>query len=140
MLSPAIRNQILANFEGKRNAQRPYLNAEGENTSISDYLYQKLTAEMVIDLIADANQRPMGYSIPGETPEDSRKYLAGTLLDSMRGKGWFVTAGIHEGGVGSAKHDPDPNPHFNLKITGVKQYHMVCKLEPRVHIIQIKKG
>ncbi|ATB29744.1 hypothetical protein [Melittangium boletus] len=139
MINHTVRSQIIANYEGKRNTQRPYLDKEGNNTALAEYLYQKLTADMVVDLLDDAKQRPVGYSIPGETPELSRKYMAGQLLDAMRGNGWYVTAGIHEGGVGSAKHDPDPNPHFNLRIANGRQLHMVCKLEPRVHIIQIKK-
>ncbi|EPX56107.1 hypothetical protein D187_007449 [Cystobacter fuscus DSM 2262] len=31
-----------------------------------------------------------------------------------------------------------PNPHFNLVIGNGSQLHMVCKLEPDIHIIQIK--
>ncbi|WNG26756.1 hypothetical protein F0U62_24100 [Cystobacter fuscus] len=128
MLHPTVRQHIIMNCQGKRRNQYQPLGDER--------VFQKLTAPMMVDLLEDAASRPTGYSIPGETPESTRKYVAKELLDAMRNHDWTIRAGVHEGGVGDANRAPDPNPHITLQVHR-KSYHLTCKEDPTLHIIQI---
>ena len=129
MVHANIRNKILHHFQGKRRNQY-------QSDEASERLFQKLTPQMMVVLLEDASTRPFGQTIPGEPLADSRKYKSKKLLDDMENKTWRIMAAPHEGGLGDAKRPPDMNLHITLRV-GDDSYHLRCKEEPTLHIIQI---
>jgi hypothetical protein len=118
MISHVVKAEALRNFIGKRN-----------NQFQSEWV--KLSADRLLDLLGEAISRPA----PGLGTMSTHS-IAKRLVDEMRESSWVITASPHEGGKGDSERGVDWNLHITLKIKS-KSYHLRCKAEPSLHIIQI---
>ncbi len=126
MIHPSIRHIIVGKYQGKRSSQ-------WQPTVTTSRVWQKLTPELLVDLLADTSARA-GFAAEGP----STQYLAGQLLRDMRRTDWVIRAGPHEGGKHGSTSE-DENLHITVKV-GSTSYHLRCKEQPTLHIIQITDG
>jgi hypothetical protein len=118
MISHVLKAEVLRNFIGKRTDQ-----------SQADWV--KISGERLVELLEDAIARPTQNSSVMTT-----NFIARRLLEDMQVKEWLVTGAPHKGGKGDADRGVDWNLHITLKI-GRKSYHLGCKDQPRLHIVEI---
>ncbi|MDY7226642.1 hypothetical protein [Hyalangium rubrum] len=118
MINHVLKAEVLRNFIGKRNDQFQ-----------SEWV--KISGERLAELLIEAMSRPT----PGSSVMTTN-FIARRLIEDMRVKEWIITAGPHEGGKGDATRGVDWNLHITLWIKR-KSYHLTCKEQPQLHIIQI---
>ncbi len=135
MFNSAIRGNIIANHDDKpknRYGRGSWsLQYQDRPDDALTRVWQKLTPEHVVDLLINASFRPR-HTGSGE----SLSYLAGGLLRSMRDSSWIIVGAPHAGGKNNSNSD-DPNLHITVRVGSDNAWHLTCKEEPRLHLIDI---
>jgi|SRR5215217_72666 len=124
MLHSHIKSQIAEKCSDKWRGQY-------QSDTMTERVWQKLDPEVTVQLIDDARNIPR-YDL-------GRDVSASELLREMQACGeWRISAAPHEGGHGDSGRHADKNLHITIRVDGTS-YHLRCKEEPTLHIIQITK-
>jgi hypothetical protein len=129
MTPPHLKSNIVANHVG---GWRDQYQLKSPTTSA----WVKLEPTRAVDLLDDAKSRSLYDPHSGIS--------ASSLLDQMKYRPWKIKANPHVGGRPGADR-VDMNLHITLYIYTTEScnnytaYHLICKEEPRLHIIGITK-
>ncbi|WP_155893411.1 hypothetical protein [Cystobacter fuscus] len=143
-----IQNHKNGKLEDKDTKDKDYLVGNGtwslqyqdRPDSLLTRVWQKLTPEVVVELLIEAASRPR-YNPDGP----STAYLAGQMLREMRHLAWVIEGAPHAGGQNGST-SRDSNLHARVRVIKVRcgstrnfaeARHLVLKEEPRLHIIDI---
>jgi hypothetical protein len=156
MFNSSIRGSIIQNHKDKlerddvkrRDYNRQVLSGHGtwrlqyqDAPDDMARVWQKMRPEHIVDMLIAASSRPR-YNPNGE----STSYLAGRLLREMLHHPWVIEGAPHAGGENGST-SLDPNLHIRVRIIVrngkdklTSPLHLICKEEPRLHIIDITEG
>jgi len=118
-MDAATKQKILKQCYSKRFDEKYSRKFLDKATDVRNFV--KLTPADIIDLL--------------NTASTSARSQARLLLQLMQGRPWLPSATVHEGGTGDHP-GVDNNLHITLKV-GYRSYHLQCKEQPRLHVIQI---
>lgn len=144
MLSSSTRGRIVTNHKDKpdKSDGKKYLSGRGSwilqyqdrPDDLLTRVWQKLTPEVVVEMLIDAPSKPR-YVPEGK----STAYIARKLLREMRHSSWVIECAPHAGGQNNST-SKDPNLHITVRVSGHRARHLTCKEEPRLHIIGISEN
>ncbi|SFC32941.1 hypothetical protein [Collimonas sp. OK412] len=120
-MDAATKQKILKQCYSKRFDEKYSRKFQYQDKATDVRNYVKLTPADIIDLL--------------DTASASARSQARLLLQLMQGRPWLPSATAHEGGIGDQR-GVDNNLHITLKV-GDKSYHLRCKEQPALHVIQI---
>lgn len=120
-MDAATKQKILKQCYSKRFDEKYSRRHQYQDKATDVRNYVKLTPADIIDLL--------------DTASAAARAPARRLLQLMQGWPWLPSATAHEGGIGDQR-GVDNNLHITLKV-GNKSYHLRCKEQPGLHIIQI---
>ncbi|MGB7193534.1 MAG: hypothetical protein WBD81_08755 [Collimonas pratensis] len=120
-MDAAVKQQILKQCYSKRFDEKYSRKHQYQDKATDVRNYVKLTPADIVDLL--------------DTASAAARAPARRLLQLMQGRPWLPSATAHEGGTGDQR-GVDNNLHITLKV-GNTSYHLRCKEQPGLHVIQI---